>query len=301
MSTSPTGAQYEIASGPHTAVITEVGATLRSYAVHGRDVVHGFGVDEVVKGGRGQNLLPWPNRIRDGRYRFDGVDQQLSLSEPGRHNASHGLARHVPWVLLDHGADAVTQRVRVYPQPGWPGILEAEITHRVSEQGLDVRVSAENLGQADLPFGYAAHPYLSVGEGVVDEVTVTIPAASYVEVDDRLLPVAVSPVDGTPQDLRTPTRLGDLNLDTAYTDLVRGDDGRWRIRLELGERHAELWADETMGWAQVFTGGPYRDWSIAVEPMTCGADAFNDGPTHAALIRLAPGETFVGHWGIIGR
>ena len=112
-------------------MVTEVGATLRSYQVDGRDVVHGFAVDEVVKGGRGQNLLPWPNRIRDGRYTFDGVDQQLALSEPARHNASHGLARHVPWVLVDHTGDAVTQRVRVFPQPGWPGILEATVTHRL--------------------------------------------------------------------------------------------------------------------------------------------------------------------------
>ena len=53
-------------------MITEVGATLRSYSVDGRDLVHGFGADEVIKGGRGQNLIPWPNRIRDGRYIFEG-------------------------------------------------------------------------------------------------------------------------------------------------------------------------------------------------------------------------------------
>ena len=60
------------------------------------------------------------------------------------------------------------------------------------------------------------------------------------------------------------------------------------------------WADETMNWLQIFTGGPYRDWSIAVEPMTCGPDAFNEGPTHGALRVLAPGHTFVGQWGISG-
>src|SRR5690606_18112094 len=68
--TYPTGEQYEIKSGDHAAVITEVGATLRSYRVAGRDVVRGFAAEEPVHLGRGQQLLPWPNRIRDGRYPF---------------------------------------------------------------------------------------------------------------------------------------------------------------------------------------------------------------------------------------
>ena len=101
VSIPPTGEQYEIVSGDHRAVITEVGATLRSYAVEGRDVVRGFAEHEVIKGGRGQNLLPWPNRIRDGQYSFAGQTQQLALSEPARHNAIHGLARTVPWVLAE--------------------------------------------------------------------------------------------------------------------------------------------------------------------------------------------------------
>ncbi len=301
MTTVPTGEQYEITSGSHRAIVTEVGATLRGFSVDGRDVVRGFAAEQTVSGGRGQNLIPWPNRIRDGRYTFGGITQQLVLSEPARHNASHGLARYVPWVLVAKNADAVSNRIRIYPQPGWPGTLEALITHQVSEDGLTVTVEATNVGTTDLPFGYGAHPYLTVGETSVDEVRLTVPAASYLEVDDRLLPVAVSPVDDTIYDLRRGTVLRSASLDTAMTDLARDPDGRWRVSVELGERYAELWGDETMRWMQIFTGGPNRDWSIAVEPMTCGPDAFNPGPTHGDMKVLTPGETFVGQWGISGR
>jgi aldose 1-epimerase len=302
VSAAPTGEQYEISSGAYRAVITEVGATLRSFSVDGRDVVRGFGVDEMSKAGRGQNLIPWPNRIRDGRYSFNGVSQQLALSEPARHNASHGLARYVPWVLLDKKMEAVTNRVRIHPQPGWPGTLEATITHQVGEAGLTVTVEATNVGSTELPFGYGAHPYLTVGESTVDEVALTVPAASYLEVDDeRLLPLKVSPVAGTAYDLREGRVLGSMSLDTAMTDLARDSDERWRVRLRLRDRYAELWGDEMMGWTQVFTGGPNRDWSIAVEPMTCGPDSFNEGPTHSDMKVLPPGETFVGRWGISGR
>ena len=196
----------------------------------------------------------------------------------------------------------MTNRVRIYPQSGWPGLLEASITYTVGDDGLIVTVQATNLSDGDLPFGYAAHPYLTVGEDEVDEVEVTIPAASYLEVDDRLLPVRISPVDrDRERSARRPACWATTNLDTAMTDLARDADGRWRVTLRLGERSAELWADETMNWVQVFTGGPYRDWSLAVEPMTCGPDAFNPGPTHDDLIVLGPGETYTGAWGIRGR
>ena len=302
MSTAaPTGEQYEIASGAYRAVVTEVGATLRSFSVEGRDVVRGFSVEEMSRAGRGQNLIPWPNRIRDGRYTFNGVTQQLALSEPARQNASHGLVRYAPWILIDRKVDAITHRVRIYRQPGWPGTLEAMITHRVGEEGLTVTVEATNIGAEELPFGYGAHPYLTVGESAVDEVALTVPASSYLEVDDRLLPTAISPVDGTVYDLRQGPVLGSAKLDTAMTGLARDADGRWRVRLVLGDRYAESWGDETMRWVQVFTGGPSRDSSIAVEPMTCGPDAFNAGPTHDDMRVLGPGATFVGEWGISGR
>ena len=264
-------------------------------------MVRGFGLDEMSRAGRGQNLIPWPNRIRDGRYAFNGVTQQLALTEPARHNASHGLARYVPWVVVEKKTDAVTNRVRIHPQPGWPGTLEAMITHQVGEEGLTVTVEATNIGAGELPFGYGAHPYLTVGESTVDEVVVTVPAASYLEVDDRLLPIKISPVDGTVYDLRRDQVLESLSLDTAMTDLARESDGRWRVKLVLDDRYAELWGDEAMRWMQIFTGGPNRDGSIAVEPMTCGPDAFNPGPTHGDMKALAPGETFIGHWGITGR
>lgn len=301
MNTAPTGEQYEIIFGTQRAVVTEVGATLRSFSVDGRDVVRGFDIAEPSSAGRGQNLIPWPNRVRDGRYVFNGVSQQLALSEPDRHNAIHGLVTYLPWVLIDKQADAVTNRVRIYPQHGWPGTLEATITHRLGAQGLTVRVEATNIGPEDLPFGYGAHPYLTVGESIVDDVALTVPAASYLEVDDRLLPVRISSVAGTAYDLRGGPVLGSVNLDTALTDLHRGSDGRWRVVLVLGERSVELWGDEAMHWVQVFTGGPSRQSSIAVEPMTCGPDAFNLGPTHHDLRVLGAGETFVGEWGISNR
>lgn len=294
----PTGAQYEIKSGDWVAVVTELGATLRSLQLSGRDIIKGFAAEASPQGGRGQQLIPWPNRIRDGRYEFNGKQQQLALTEPARHNASHGLARYVPWHLVDQQPSAVTQEVTIYPQSGWPGILVTTTTYQVDSDGLTVTVDAVNHGAAPIPFGYGAHPYLTAGEDEVDEVSLEIPASRYLAVDDRLLPVELRPVDGTEFDWRAGHQLERAILDTAFTDLARGADGRWQVNVRLAERCTYLWGDESMRWTQVFTGGPYRDWGIAVEPMTCGPDAFNKGPTQDDLRVLEPDEAIRLTWGI---
>ena len=83
----PTGTQYEISHGPWQAIVTEQGATLRSLHYEGTDVIKSFDADQSPTSSQGQQLLPWPNRIRDGHYTFDGMEQQLAVSEVDRHNA----------------------------------------------------------------------------------------------------------------------------------------------------------------------------------------------------------------------
>ena len=69
---APSGAQHAIASGAFAAVVTEVGATLRAFTLDGDPVIDGFDEHELASAGRGQVLAPWPNRLEDGRYDFDG-------------------------------------------------------------------------------------------------------------------------------------------------------------------------------------------------------------------------------------
>ncbi len=295
----PTGEQYEIAHDDRRAVVVQIGAALRAYSVAGRDVVRGFAADEPITKGRGQHLLPWPNRLRDGRYTFDGTATQLPINEVANNNASHGLTRWLSWELVEHTAASVRQRVVLRPQPGWSWILEASITHSVGPDGLTVDVEAVNHSSTPCPFGYGAHPFFTVGEETIDDVELRVPGARILDLDDRSLPVAVRDVAAA-EDLQDGGLLGDRRFDHAFTGLST-EDGRWRAELRRGERVASVWADGVFGWAQVFTGGPARDIGVAIEPMTCGPDAFNPGATHDDLIVLDPGERFAGSWGIEGR
>ena len=283
--------------------MVEVGGGLRTYAFRGRDVLAGYPPEARCSAGRGQLLMPWPNRIRDGRYSFAGTDHQLALTEPDRGNAAHGLVRWAIWSALEQSQDSVTLGCRLRPQPGWEWSLDLSVTYAMTASGLTVTPGARNVGADPAPFGCGAHPYLSVGEARVDEVVLGIPAASMLELDARLLPTGLATVDGTGHDFRAPRVLGELALDTAFTDIAADVDGRWRVTLTHPRtgRAVTLWADATAyPWLQVFTGDSLplttrRASGIAVEPMTCPPDAFNSGDD---LLVLQPGQAFAAPWGI---
>ena len=107
-SNAPSGDQHEIAHGDQRAVVVEVGGGLRIYDDEQGPLLDGYLSDEMCGGGRGQPLLPWPNRVRDGTYEFDGQTCQLSLTEPEAHNAIHGLARWANWSVRERAGDRVT-------------------------------------------------------------------------------------------------------------------------------------------------------------------------------------------------
>lgn len=100
MPSVPSGEQFEIVCGEQRAVIVEVGGGVRAYSVADRPVLHSYGLHEMCDGAHGAPLIPWPNRLADGRYSFDGEDHEVALSEPAKGNAIHGLLRWRPWRAL---------------------------------------------------------------------------------------------------------------------------------------------------------------------------------------------------------
>ncbi|HEX6872319.1 MAG TPA: aldose 1-epimerase family protein [Micromonosporaceae bacterium] len=298
---APSGQQWTISSGPHEAVLVEVGGGLRGYRVAGVDVVDGYTEHEMCPASAGQVLAPWPNRIRDGRYVFDGEAYQLALTEPVRHNAIHGLVAWVRWELVGATADSVTLGHDLPPQPGYPWPLRLRVTWTVSADGLHASNAVTNLSADPCPFGFSAHPYLRVPEVAIDDLTLHVPAGSRLLTDGRSLPIGAARVAGSEFDYRQPRRIGPAMLDTAFGDLSRDTvDGRTAVRLSAVDgRGVRVWADAGFTWWQVFTAdtlpGPRYRRSVAIEPMTCPPDAFRSGRD---LIVLAPGQTWTGDWGI---
>lgn len=302
MAISPSGEQWHLTSGDVEAVVVEVGGGLRRLTVGGVDVVAGYPQEAMASSGRGQLLVPWPNRIRDGRYRFSGEDHELPITERSSGHASHGLVRWEAFRPTEVDDDRVVVQHTLHPRPGYPFALETRVAWQVDPRGLTCSVRVTNIGEDEAPVGFGAHPYLALGSTPVADARLRVPAERVVLVDERMLPTGTADVAGTPFDLRSGPALADRSIDHAYTGLERGGDGCWEVTLDAGERSVVLWGGQGLDWVQVFTGradpaglpaghGP----GVAVEPLSCPPDAFSSGE---GLVTLRPGSTWTGQWGI---
>lgn len=296
----PSGAQYEIRAGDQRVVVVEVGGGLRSYTIGDRELLDGYGEADMATAGRGQMLIPWPNRIQDGTYEFAGRTHHLPLTEPETRNAIHGLVRWAAWSVAEREADRVVMEHTLHPQPGYPFSLDLSIEYQVSDEGLRIASTATNVGPDVCPYGSGAHPYLKVGTETMDSVRLRAPGRTVLQLDDRGVPVGAAPVEGTEYDFRHSKEIGAMQLDNAFTDLERGDDELARIQLRHPDNGSEitLWLDESYRYLQLFTGDSQptvNRRSLAVEPMTCPPNAFRSGE---GVLVLEPGATTTAEWGI---
>jgi len=272
VSVHPSGKQFRISAGGHAATIVEVGGGVREYTVDGQPVLQPYPLEAMCDGAHGAPLIPWPNRLAGGRYTFGGVDYQVALSEPEKNNAIHGFLRWRSWHPLRHEPDRVT--------------------------------TATNSGEQACPYGCGQHPYLSPGDGLVDDCTLHLDAATRITTNDqRQLPTGRQPVEGTRYDFRDGRRLADLQVDYAFTDLTRDNAGKaWTRLVRPDGTSAELWIDQAYPIVEIYTADTLaparRRRGMGTEPMTCPPNALQTGE---GVIALQPGSSSTSSWGAVLR
>lgn len=291
--TPPTGVQHRIERGGASATIASVAASLRHFERDGVQYTPGYPEDVVPPFGCGIILVPWPNRVEDGQWTLDGVPQQLDLTEPTRHNAIHGLLRYTAYDLVANEGHAVTLSATVWPQHGYPFLLETEVRYELVADGLRVTHRIRNGSDRPAPAALGAHPFQTIGDVAPEDLVLTVRAATRIEVDDRLNPVGTSPIDHR---LRDGIPLREVDLDHAFADLDPVDGVVATLTAPDG-RSVSLVQDEQHRWLQIFTTREYPGTSLAVaiEPMTAPMNALVTGE---GLHWIAPGETWSAWWGI---
>lgn len=304
------GRQFELRRGEVTATIASVGASLRALTVGGRNLILPFAADEVRPGYRGATLAPWPNRVVDGHYEFQGETHQLALTEPARGQALHGLVIWLDFEVVEQSADHVTLRAIIEPQAGYPWRVAVKTTYRLTADGITQSVTGTNLSERTAPWGVGTHPYLVAGDEAVDEWQLSSPAGEILEVTpDRLSPRALVDISMHPElDFREAHEILDARFDHAFTSLLSSAESEARTRVEVrspsGNGVAMEWDGATLPWLQIYSsdepGSETNRRALAVEPMSCAPDAFNDAsyPFDTNLLTLEPGASHTAEWTI---
>ena len=294
------GRQFVLENAGARAEIGSLAAVLRSLSVDGIQLTEQVGTDVVAPMGCGMVLAPWPNRVRDGLWQLDGAPQQLDITEPPLHNASHGLLRNTGYRLLAQTASSVTLGALIAPQHGWPFLVDTSVRYELEPDGLTVTHGVQNLSTRRAPWAVGAHPYFRVGEVPIEQLSVTLTGAVRLELDERANPVGEHPVDGD-FDVRAGRPVAGLNLNTGYGRLANRDgreDVAWLTAPDGSS--TTLWADAEFGWIQAYTPAAFPRPSgpglaIALEPMTAPPNALNTGTD---LIWVEPEQSWSASWGV---
>lgn len=293
--------EYEIRAAAYTAVIATRGAAIRQLRHSGRDLIVPFPQGGPILDYRGIIAAPWPNRIPDGSYTFNGVHYQIPINEVSRGCALHGLVFDEEWSLEAAVESGVTLSCILQPRKGYPFRLKMLVSYHINESGLSANIAATNLSTSSAPYGVCPHPYLVAGPAPLDEWTLHVPASEFLEVTpDRLLPVSRRRVADHEFDFRTPRPIATTRIDHAFTDIEFDGHGLAHVVIrDPGGTGVGIEWDRTLPWVQIHTADkesplPNRI-GLAVEPMTCPPDAFNSG---IDLVRLEPGATHEASWRI---
>ncbi|MDI7418734.1 aldose-1-epimerase [Cronobacter turicensis] len=274
------GTTIALTAGEWQAEIVTVGAGLASLTRRQRHVVIPHPPEAMPLAHLGKVLMPWPNRIADGRFTFAGQTLTPAINDRVGNTAIHGLLAWHNWAIREQSPTHVVLSAFLPPTYGYPFMLTADVTYQLDEDaGLRVRIAGTNAGDAPAPYGVGLHPYLTCNLHVIDACELTLPAAEMLEVDAaRLRPAR----DGG-LDFRAPRRIADTLIDHTFKAL---SPSHWEARLS----HATMsvWLRAEAPWIQVYSGEKLGRVGLAIEPMSCPPNAFNSG---IDLVRLTPGQT----------
>jgi aldose 1-epimerase len=277
----------------HEMVLTpEFGATILQVRLKGKDLLDPYPDSESLEKlswARNSILIPYPNRIRDGIYQWMGKTYQFPINNRATANSIHGFLRNMRSTvegidLADDYAQVVCSfaydgHLDAYP---WP--FSATISYTLSEEsGFEVEMMVENAGASEIPMGLGWHPYFTLNDNA-DEWNLVVPPSEKVEVDKKMIPT------GNRSRFDWNGKIEDLQVDTCF--FWPGND-ILEIKLSDNENTLHYWQDgESWPFFQLFI--PPGRHCLAIEPMSCNVDAFNN-KDHLNILK--PGATFKGKFG----
>ncbi|MFY0594659.1 aldose 1-epimerase [Roseivirga sp.] len=227
-------------------------------------------------------LFPFPNRLAQGKFIFEGTTYKFPLNDFGRPNALHGFISDKPFQILSQENQAL---ILQYEYDGgrsyYPFPFRLIIKYKLEVSELIIEATIENTGISSMPCGFGWHPYFNMLEGA-DQAILQLKDVSRIVVDKNLLPTGKS----TPYKTLDNGCIVDLlSLDTCFeynTERKNATNLRFQDGMTL-----KVWQDSELPFVQIYTAAD--DKTIAIEPMTCSIDALNTG---AGLKVLESSE----HW-----
>ncbi|UVJ41692.1 hypothetical protein NVV90_18825 [Arthrobacter sp. CJ23] len=250
------------------------GATLRTLTYSGRSLL------DAEAPYAGAVLSPWPNRLANGTYRWQGRTHHAPINELEFGHAIHGFVAAHRWSLRHHGRESVSLECHIGRDLGFDFDIHLGIRYTVGHEGLTCSIVAENVGEVAAPFACGFHPYVRPGDSPVEEWLLTIHASQHLEIDEGTkLPLRMVNTAASKFDFLQPRRVGADPFSRAFR-IDRIDEMRAAVSItDPAGGSVNLYVDAALPWVQVYRPAPSLGvHAVAIEPMTCRPNAFNTSP-----------------------
>ena len=284
--------------GDSFSIVPEYGANLIDLKFKGQCVIDGFQTpDELTEGAWGKSIIlfPYPNRLKDGRYTFNGKTYQFDINNADTGNSIHGFSSNVKMDVVksdfnENSGSIVCESHHDGSHLAYPFKFTFQVQFTLSDSALNVNMAFTNNESFDIPVGLGWHPYFKISERIED-TSLKMPETYFINIDDRMLPTGEKTPFHEFDDLK---RIDSYSLDNGFFILNQSKPAEVILESEMGRlTYWQETGEAKWNFLQVFTP-PQRN-SIALEPMTCNIDAFNNGD---GLVLLKPQSTLSGDFGV---
>ena len=274
-------------TGDCVSVVPECGACVLQVTLGGQDILDGYHTpEELEKMSWSKNVLlfPFPNRLKDGKYTFEGKTYEYPINNADTQNAIHGHGRAQAMEVTEIFADEQSAFITCVYQdaglsPSFPFPHRFVVTFSLlASHRFEVAMSLHNEGASEMPAGLGWHPYFKLNDDVAD-LKMQLPDCQMIEIDGRMLPTGAQ----TPyKAFETLKNIGATVLDNGFTISDRSKNAEIRLVAPQGElRYWQQTGEQKFNFVQIFTP-PHRN-CVAIEPMSCNIDAFNNQDGLAVL------------------
>jgi len=273
------------------SIIAERGACMNSLIFQAKELLWGYTYEselEQMDWAKSAWLIPFPNRLNQGNYIFEETDFQFPINLAP--HAIHGFAMFEAFTLIEVKQHEDFGLLKFeYDYDGkfsyYPFRFRFEVSYQLFENHIVVTCSLCNTDNRSFPVGIGWHPYFSIG-GKVENWKLQLPSCQKVEIDNWMIPTGVITSFNVFKQSKT---IGNSNFDTCF---VINDTQTLQITLSNDEgtlQYSQQTGNQSFNYVQLFIP-PNRD-CVAIEPMTCGIDAFNQ---HQNSCLLSPQQSIGG-------
>ena len=266
----------------HIDILPGYGALIARMELFGLELVMPIASHGELEGShyhRNFWLMPFQNRIRDGKYQFKGQTYQLEVNEKARNTSLHGFVedmvlKDVSWTVVEDAVTVVTELSYDGGKPGYPFPFQCTFSYEIRESGeVILHYQVRNTGDQEMPFTTGWHPYFQLDGDRAYWKIQSGPLTHHPTDDDRSLPTGET-VKMSDFDFSKPIYDHSMEFDAKPYDISMSSE-RYTLNIQQSDH---------LRFVHIFTPEPFN--SVAIESVSSGVDAFNTG---IGLVEIAPG------------